>query len=395
MSGMAILCSGQGYQGAGIFDLLADAPEASRVFKVAKFVLDGKDPRQLVREASNDDLHTDRIGQILCCTQAMAAWAVLSAKVPRPLVVAGYSVGELAAWSVAGLLNCEGVLDLAVQRAAAMDRATTQPSGLVAIRGLKRDRLDPICKAHGAYVAIVNAEDQMLVGGTRKALDAVVHEVRAAGAKRTTMLPVQIAAHTPLLADASDRFRQALAEAHLPAKVPVTKERRKWDEMLDKQADPARSKDRIHPQAVARAVSDFAKRDAVFIFDTGLNTLWSANWIRQSGAQRIIGSFNNAAVGTALGQANGIQVLDRSRQVIALCGDGGFNMLMCEFLTAVQHKLPVKVVVYNNSAFGLISFEAESVGLPAYKKGIEFPNPDFAALAHAAAMDSRRRSPAS
>ena len=162
----------------------------------------------------------------------------------------------------------------------------------------------------------------------------------------------------------------------------VTKERRKWDEMLDKQADPARSKDRIHPQAVARAVSDLAKRDAVFTLDTGLNTLWSANWIRQSGAQRIIGSFNNAAVGTALGQANGIQALDRSRQVIALCGDGGFNMLMCEFLTAVHHKLPVKVVVYNNSAFGLISFEAESVGLPAYKKGIEFPNPDFAALAH-------------
>ena len=162
----------------------------------------------------------------------------------------------------------------------------------------------------------------------------------------------------------------------------VTKERRKWDEMLDKQADPARSKDRIHPQAVARAVSDLAKRDAVFTFDTGLNTLWSANWIRQSGAQRIIGSFNNAAVGTALGQANGIQALDRSRQVIALCGDGGFNMLMCEFLTAVHHKLPVKVVVYNNSAFGLISFEAESVGLPAYKKGIEFPNPDFAALAN-------------
>jgi pyruvate dehydrogenase (quinone) len=162
----------------------------------------------------------------------------------------------------------------------------------------------------------------------------------------------------------------------------VTKERRKWDEMLDRQADPARSKDRIHPQAVARAVSDLAKRDAVFTLDTGLNTLWSANWIRQSGAQRIIGSFNNAAVGTALGQANGIQALDRSRQVIALCGDGGFNMLMCEFLTAVHHKLPVKVVVYNNSAFGLISFEAESVGLPAYKKGIEFPNPDFVALAN-------------
>ena len=163
----------------------------------------------------------------------------------------------------------------------------------------------------------------------------------------------------------------------------VSEARRKWDAMLDKQSDPTRSMDRIHPQAVARAVSDLARRDAVFVLDTGLNTLWSANWIRQSGAQRIIGSFNNAAVGTALGQANGIQALDRSQQVIALCGDGGFNMLMCEFLTAVHHKLPVKVIVYNNSSFGLIPLEAEAVGLPAYREGIEFPNPDFSALARA------------
>jgi thiamine pyrophosphate-dependent acetolactate synthase large subunit-like protein len=163
----------------------------------------------------------------------------------------------------------------------------------------------------------------------------------------------------------------------------TVQERQNWDDMLDEQADPARSKDRIHPQAVARAVSDLAKPDSVFALDTGLNTLWSANWIRQSGSQRIIGSFNNAAVGTALGQANGVQALDRSRQVIALCGDGGFNMLMCEFLTAVHHKLPVKVVIFNNSAFGLITLEAESVGLPPFRQGIEFPNPDFAALARA------------
>ncbi len=163
----------------------------------------------------------------------------------------------------------------------------------------------------------------------------------------------------------------------------VARERRKWDEMLDRQADLARSPDRIHPQAVARAVGDLAARDAVFVFDTGLNTLWSANWIRQSGSQRIIGSFNNAAVGTALGQANGVQALDRSRQVIAMCGDGGFNMLMCEFMTAVHHKLPVKVVIYNNSALGLITLEAEKVGIPAFHQAIDFPNPDFAALARA------------
>jgi thiamine pyrophosphate-dependent acetolactate synthase large subunit-like protein len=163
----------------------------------------------------------------------------------------------------------------------------------------------------------------------------------------------------------------------------VGEERRKWDVLLDQQANLERSADRIHPQAVARAVSDLAKPDAAFVLDTGLNTLWSANWIRQSGAQRIIGSFNNAAVGTALGQANGVQALDRSRQVIALCGDGGFNMLMCEFLTAVHHKLPVKVVIFNNSAFGLITLEAQSVGLAPFREGIEFTNPDYAALARA------------
>jgi thiamine pyrophosphate-dependent acetolactate synthase large subunit-like protein len=163
----------------------------------------------------------------------------------------------------------------------------------------------------------------------------------------------------------------------------VTGERHKWDEMLTRQADLARSEDRIHPQAVARAVSDLAKPNAIFVLDTGLNTLWSANWIRQTGSQRIVGSFNNAAVGTALGQANGVQVLDRSRQVIVLTGDGGFNMLMGEFMTAVHHKLPVKVIIYNNSALGLITLEAESVGLVPFREAIEFPNPDFAALARA------------
>jgi [acyl-carrier-protein] S-malonyltransferase len=221
MSGIAILCSGQGYQGADMFDLLAEAPEAGPVFKRARLVLDGEDPRELVRRATKDALHADKVGQILCCTQAIAAWAVLSAKVPRPLVVAGYSVGELAAWGVAGFLDDEDVLDLAVQRAAAMDEATTQPSGLVAIRGLKRAALAALCKTHGAYIAIVNGEDQMLVGGVEGALDAVIHDARAAGAKHTTRLPVAVASHTPLLASASDRFRQALAQAHLPSQAPA------------------------------------------------------------------------------------------------------------------------------------------------------------------------------
>jgi len=162
----------------------------------------------------------------------------------------------------------------------------------------------------------------------------------------------------------------------------ITHEREKWDAMLDKRADPGRSADIIHPPAVGRMIGDMAARDAAIVIDTGEVTLWSANWIRQSGQQRIIASFNNAAVGTALGQANGIQALDRNRQVIVCCGDGGFNMLLGEFMTSVEHRLPVKVVVFNNGGWGLVHLEMEEAGLPAFE-GSNFPNMDFAAFARA------------
>lgn len=162
----------------------------------------------------------------------------------------------------------------------------------------------------------------------------------------------------------------------------VAKSRGQWNEMLDKRADLGRSADKIHPPAVGRLLGDLAKPDAIFVIDTGEVTLWSANWIRQSGEQRILASFNNAAVGTALGQANGVQALDLARQVVVPCGDGGFTMLLGEFMTAVEHRLPVKVVVFNNSGWGLVRLEMEEAGLPAFE-GASFPNLDFAAFAQA------------
>jgi len=162
----------------------------------------------------------------------------------------------------------------------------------------------------------------------------------------------------------------------------VTKARDRWNGMLDERADLGRSEGRIHPPALARILGNLAEPDAVFVIDTGEVTLWSGNWIRQTGRQRILASFNNAAVGTALGQANGVQALDRSRQVIAACGDGGFTMLLGEFMTAVEHSLPIKVVVFNNGEWGLVHLEMEEAGLPAFR-GSEFPNMDFAAFARA------------
>jgi len=219
MTGIAILCSGQGAQGPGMFDLLADAPEAAAVFEAAKAALDGRDPRDLVRHAGEDELHADQAGQILCCTQAMAAWAVLGDAVPRPLLAAGYSVGELAAWGVAGVLDARTVLGLAAERASLMDAATKEPAGLLAVRGLSRRALEPLCRAHGCHVAIVNASDQMLAGGTRAALDALVRDVTAHGAS-VTAIPVAVASHTPLLRRAGERFRTALGKVKLPGALP-------------------------------------------------------------------------------------------------------------------------------------------------------------------------------
>jgi pyruvate dehydrogenase (quinone) len=158
--------------------------------------------------------------------------------------------------------------------------------------------------------------------------------------------------------------------------------RRDWTRMLDEKADPARSSDLIHPQAVARLASDMADDDAVFVTDTGEVTLWAGNWIRLREHQRITGSFNNAAVGTGLGIANGVQLLDRNRQVVLHVGDGGFTMLLGEFMTSVEHDLPIKVIVYDNGGWGLVHFEQEGAGNPA-TKGTGFPNLDFAAFARA------------
>ncbi|MDB5989440.1 MAG: pyruvate dehydrogenase [Herbaspirillum sp.] len=162
----------------------------------------------------------------------------------------------------------------------------------------------------------------------------------------------------------------------------VSEDRRKWNEMLDKHTVNSRHQKKIKPQAVARTLGELADDDAAFVIDTGVVTLWCGNWLRQSGRQRILASFNNAAVGTSLGQANGVQALDRNRQVIVAVGDGGFTMLLGEFMTSIEHKLPIKVVVFNNREWGLVHLEMEEAGLPAFD-GSNFTNMDFAAFAHA------------
>lgn len=156
--------------------------------------------------------------------------------------------------------------------------------------------------------------------------------------------------------------------------------RRKWDKYLDEKANPLRGKvNRIPPQAVTRLCCELANNDAIFIADVGLITGWSARHLRLHGEQRLLGSFNHGSLGVALPAAIGVQLLDHKRQVVALAGDGGFNMMMQDFVTAVRYELPIVFVVYNNEKLGFIELEMRAAGLPKY--GTKLQNPDYAAIA--------------
>jgi pyruvate dehydrogenase (quinone) len=168
--------------------------------------------------------------------------------------------------------------------------------------------------------------------------------------------------------------------------------RRFLDKMLKKHADAlegvvkayTRKVDRhvpIHPEYVASVLDELADEDAVFTVDTGMCNVWAARYISPNGSRRVIGSFSHGSMANALPMAIGAQFTDRRRQVVSMSGDGGFSMLMGDFLTLVQYDLPVKVVLFNNSSLGMVELEMLVAGLPSY--GTTNKNPDFAAVARA------------
>jgi pyruvate dehydrogenase (quinone) len=160
---------------------------------------------------------------------------------------------------------------------------------------------------------------------------------------------------------------------------------------LDDLAAPGRGL--IHPQQIAKAVSDHAAADAVFTCDVGLPTVWAARYLSMNGKRRLIGSFWHGSMANAMAQAIGAQAALPGRQVISLSGDGGFQMLMGDFLSLAQLGLPVKVVVFNNGALGFIEIEQKSTGFLPF--GTEFKNPNFAAMANAAGIRGIRLEDAS
>jgi pyruvate dehydrogenase (quinone) len=144
----------------------------------------------------------------------------------------------------------------------------------------------------------------------------------------------------------------------------------------------------IHPQYLAKTISDAAADDAIFTADVGTPTIWAARYLAMNGRRRLIGSFAHGSMANAMPQGIGIQAALPDRQVISLSGDGGFTMLMGDLLTLTQMKLPLKIVVFNNGVLGFVALEMKAAGF--VEIGTDLKNPDFAAMARAIGIHALR-----
>jgi pyruvate dehydrogenase (quinone) len=166
--------------------------------------------------------------------------------------------------------------------------------------------------------------------------------------------------------------------AHLDAALADYAKARK---NLDSLAESGPHSSVIHPQYVMRLASELAAEDAIFTCDVGSPIVWTARYLKVNGKRRIIGSFNHGSMANAMLHAIGAQTAFPDRQVVSLSGDGGFTMMMGDFITLTQQGLNVKVIVLNNGSLGFIEMEMKASGF--LDTGCELKNPNFAAMAEA------------
>jgi pyruvate dehydrogenase (quinone) len=163
---------------------------------------------------------------------------------------------------------------------------------------------------------------------------------------------------------------------------------RKTRKTLDELAVNDRDRSPIRPEYVAGLADQLAADDAVFTVDVGSPVVWAARYLRMNGRRRLIGSFNHGTMANALPHAIGAQTAFRGRQVVALAGDGGLTMLFGELVTLIQNRLPVKVIVFNNSSLNFVELEMKAAGIVTF--GTELVNPNFANVAQAMGIFGRR-----
>lgn len=206
---LALLCGGQGTLSDKIFDLVAEQRAAEPVFATATACL-GEDPRQLVRTKTVDELSANHVSQILTVTSVLAIHACIADLLPEQTAVTGYSVGEMAAWSIAGIWTADEALRLTDVRARLMDSAAGPDGRLGYVRGLDQATLEPLLEVHHCEIAIRNPNLLFVIGGAEQDVVELCREATGQGATRTGLLAVKIASHTSRLAQACKPLQQAL-----------------------------------------------------------------------------------------------------------------------------------------------------------------------------------------
>jgi pyruvate dehydrogenase (quinone) len=157
---------------------------------------------------------------------------------------------------------------------------------------------------------------------------------------------------------------------------------------LDSLAVNDRDRSPVRPEYVAGLVDRLATDDAVFTVDVGSPVVWAARYLTMNGRRRLVGSFNHGTMACALPHAIGAQTAFPDRQVVALAGDGGLTMMFGELITLIQNRLPVKVVIFDNSSLNFVELEMKAAGIVNF--GTDLVNPDFAAVAQAMGAFGRR-----
>jgi pyruvate dehydrogenase (quinone) len=173
-------------------------------------------------------------------------------------------------------------------------------------------------------------------------------------------------------------LKRKKSEKHLKACLEKSRDTQK---SLERKSEGNTRSEPIAPELVTSILSEVAADDAIFTVDTGMTAVWAARYLRMKRGRRLIGSFNHGSMANAMPQAIGAQLAFPKRQVIAMSGDGGFAMLMGDLLTIAQYKLPVKLIVYNNSTLGMVKLEMRVAGLEDF--GVDVPQMNFAKIAEA------------
>lgn len=211
---LGLLFPGQGTQHPDMLRWLDTHPAAaSTLASMAVFL--GADWRQRIADVTWSQ--RNNVAQTLMTGLGIATWQCLLPRLPAPVAVAGYSVGELPAFCAAGVFDAATALALAAERAAMMDRSVAgRDTGLLAVHGVDMQSLTARCARHGLSIAIRLAAHRAVLGGAAHALARIEPELLALGA-RCTLLPVRIASHTPWVSSAAAAFEARLAQVPFAA----------------------------------------------------------------------------------------------------------------------------------------------------------------------------------